>query len=201
MDRGAWKATVHKVAESQTQLKRLNTHASRTEVLWPVVFTYVYRAQQNSFFKKIPKQKGIQPSYWELVPSACHVTGSLEGLVRSLFPSKWLGHTIKTDSLVSLYLMYIPKVGWKIIVCQRIAEPWGFFSFLTLPLWIWYLEKILDQQPCIWNPFIHETNLSSSTVLLHQYLSNGIKTFTWIIHSGPWLSNISPFGVLDNRTT
>ena len=88
MDRGAWKATVHKVAESQTQLKRLNTHASRTEVLWPVVFTYVYRAQQNSFFKKIPKQKGIQPSYWELVPSACHVTGSLEGLVRSLFPSK-----------------------------------------------------------------------------------------------------------------
>ena len=122
-------------------------------------------------------------------------------LKESLFPSKWLGHTIKTDSLVSLYLMYIPKVGWKIIVCQRIAEPWGFFSFLTLPLWIWYLEKILDQQPCIWNPFIHETNLSSSTVLLHQYLSNGIKTFTWIIHSGPWLSNIRPFGVLDNRTT
>ena len=27
MDRGAWKATVHGVAKSQTQLKRLSTHA------------------------------------------------------------------------------------------------------------------------------------------------------------------------------
>ena len=201
MDRGAWKATVHGVAKSQTKLKRFSMPASHTEVLWPVVFTYVYRALPNSFFKKIPKQKGIQLSYWEVVPSACHVAGSLEGLERSRFPSKWLGHTIKADSLVSLYLMYIPKVKWKIIVCQRTAEPWGVFSFLTLPLWIWFLEKILDQRPCIWNPFIHEANLSSSTVWLHQYLSNGIKTCTWIMHSGPWLSNIRPFGVLDNRTT
>ena len=28
MDRGAWQATVHGVAKSQTQLKRLSTHAS-----------------------------------------------------------------------------------------------------------------------------------------------------------------------------
>ena len=27
MDRGAWQATVHRVAKSQTRLKRLNTHA------------------------------------------------------------------------------------------------------------------------------------------------------------------------------
>ena len=27
MDRGAWRATVHRAAESRTQLKRLNTHA------------------------------------------------------------------------------------------------------------------------------------------------------------------------------
>ena len=27
MDRGAWKATVHRVAQSQTQLKHLSTHA------------------------------------------------------------------------------------------------------------------------------------------------------------------------------
>ena len=27
MDRGAWQATVHWVAESQTQLKQLSTHA------------------------------------------------------------------------------------------------------------------------------------------------------------------------------
>ena len=27
MDRGAWKATVHRVAQSQTQLKQLSTHA------------------------------------------------------------------------------------------------------------------------------------------------------------------------------
>ena len=168
---------------------------------WATELNWTDRALRNTFFKKIPKQKGIQLSYWELVPSACHAAGSLEGLERSLFPSKWLGHTIKADSLVSLYLMYIPKVGWKIIVWQRIAEPWGVFSFLTLPLWIWYLEKMLDQQPCIWNPFIRETNWAAQLCLLHQYISNGIKTFTWIIHSGPWLSSIRLFGVLDNRTT
>ena len=27
MDRGAWRATVHRVAKSQKQLKRLSTHA------------------------------------------------------------------------------------------------------------------------------------------------------------------------------
>ena len=31
MDRGAWRATVHGVAESQTQLKLLSTHASQDE--------------------------------------------------------------------------------------------------------------------------------------------------------------------------
>ena len=30
MDRGAWKATVHKVAKSRTQLKRLSTHITFT---------------------------------------------------------------------------------------------------------------------------------------------------------------------------
>ena len=30
MDRGAWWATVHKVAKSQTQLKQLSTHASHS---------------------------------------------------------------------------------------------------------------------------------------------------------------------------
>ena len=29
MDKGAWWATVHRIAESQTQLKRLHTHAQR----------------------------------------------------------------------------------------------------------------------------------------------------------------------------
>ena len=29
MDRGAWRTTVHKVANSQTQLKRLSTHARK----------------------------------------------------------------------------------------------------------------------------------------------------------------------------
>ena len=29
MDRGAWRATVHGVAQSQTQLKQLNTHTCR----------------------------------------------------------------------------------------------------------------------------------------------------------------------------
>ena len=29
MDRGAWQATVHRIAKSQTQLKRLSTHTCR----------------------------------------------------------------------------------------------------------------------------------------------------------------------------
>ena len=32
MDRGAWRATVHKVAKSQTRLKRLSTHASNNKL-------------------------------------------------------------------------------------------------------------------------------------------------------------------------
>ena len=31
MDRGAWRATMHWVAKSQTQLKRLSTHAHKKE--------------------------------------------------------------------------------------------------------------------------------------------------------------------------
>ena len=31
-DRGAWRATVHKVAKSQTRLKRLSTHVSNNKL-------------------------------------------------------------------------------------------------------------------------------------------------------------------------
>ena len=34
MDKGAWWATVHKVAQSWTQLKRLSTHTFRTQILF-----------------------------------------------------------------------------------------------------------------------------------------------------------------------
>ena len=34
MDRGAWQATVHRVAKSRTQLKQLSTHAREHEELW-----------------------------------------------------------------------------------------------------------------------------------------------------------------------
>ena len=33
MDRGAWGATVHRVAQNQTRVKQLNTHASMLEGL------------------------------------------------------------------------------------------------------------------------------------------------------------------------
>ena len=32
MDRGAWQAKVHRVAQSQTQLMRLSTHAARMHI-------------------------------------------------------------------------------------------------------------------------------------------------------------------------
>ena len=33
MDRGAWQAVVHRVAQSRTRLKRLNTYTQGTEML------------------------------------------------------------------------------------------------------------------------------------------------------------------------
>ena len=32
MDRGTWRASVHRVAKSQTQLKQLSTHALQREI-------------------------------------------------------------------------------------------------------------------------------------------------------------------------
>ena len=49
MDRGAWRATIHGVAKSQTRLKRLSTHAHW--ILWwftAVVFQTVCQAQPDS---------------------------------------------------------------------------------------------------------------------------------------------------------
>ena len=34
LDRGSWQATVHRVAKSQTRLKRLSTHARVRTSLW-----------------------------------------------------------------------------------------------------------------------------------------------------------------------
>ena len=34
MDTGAWRAVVHEVAKSQTQLKKLNTHSTVLLVWW-----------------------------------------------------------------------------------------------------------------------------------------------------------------------
>ena len=41
MDRGAWQVTVHRVAQSQTGLKRFSTHIQHTilPVIW---YLYVY---------------------------------------------------------------------------------------------------------------------------------------------------------------
>ena len=45
MDRGAWRATVHGVAESQTRLKQLSTHPQHTKtldaILTLILFTYL----------------------------------------------------------------------------------------------------------------------------------------------------------------
>ena len=41
MDRGAWRATVHGVAKSQTQLKQLSVHASTLSVKMQLLFTEV----------------------------------------------------------------------------------------------------------------------------------------------------------------
>ena len=42
MDRGVWKATVHEVAKSQTQLKQLGTHAGTHISLSLCIYIYVY---------------------------------------------------------------------------------------------------------------------------------------------------------------
>ena len=45
MDRGAWRATVHRVTKSQTQLKRLSMHV--------YLYYYIYIAALNNFLKKL----------------------------------------------------------------------------------------------------------------------------------------------------
>ena len=44
MDIGAWQATVHRVTQNRTQLKRLNTHTQQVSLLlkvyWPEVITW-----------------------------------------------------------------------------------------------------------------------------------------------------------------
>ena len=42
MDRGAWQATVHRIVESQTQLKRLSTHTSMqlATIFSSIIYTY-----------------------------------------------------------------------------------------------------------------------------------------------------------------
>ena len=49
MDRGVWRATVHRVAKSQTQLKQLGTHAHKCEFLL-LLKLYSYSNATSSWF-------------------------------------------------------------------------------------------------------------------------------------------------------
>ena len=71
MDREAWWATVHRVAKSQTQLKRLNTHSQRTFSVFPFLlwvtlqWTWGYRwVSSQSWFQFLCSrtQSGISGS-------------------------------------------------------------------------------------------------------------------------------------------
>ena len=48
MDRGAWRATVHRVAKSQTRLKRLSMHARTYICIIKSVAVYLKLTQYNS---------------------------------------------------------------------------------------------------------------------------------------------------------
>ena len=50
MDRGAWRSTVHKVAQSQTRLKRLSTHCDGDTEQWLGV------SQMNILGKSLPRR-------------------------------------------------------------------------------------------------------------------------------------------------
>ena len=51
MDRGAWRATVHRVAYSQTQLKRLSRHTCSLLHQHPLIFSNLKRMSQAGINK------------------------------------------------------------------------------------------------------------------------------------------------------
>ena len=54
MDRGTWRATVHRVTKSQTQLKWLGMHARKVYGrLWPLGLKYKIMGCSNPFFREI----------------------------------------------------------------------------------------------------------------------------------------------------
>ena len=46
MDRGAWRDTIHRVAKSQTQLKRLSTHAYNVRIVFSR-YSHTHRMKQS----------------------------------------------------------------------------------------------------------------------------------------------------------
>ena len=70
MDRGAWWATVHRVAKSDTRLKRLGTHTSLCSGL-PLRFSFpAVLRKQTLWGVSIPSALFPSPR-----PSICHVLG------------------------------------------------------------------------------------------------------------------------------
>ena len=54
MDRGTWRATVHRVTKSQTQLKWVGMHARKVYGrLWPLGLKYKIMGCSNPFFREI----------------------------------------------------------------------------------------------------------------------------------------------------
>ena len=73
IDRVAWQATVHRLTESRTQLKRLSMHAQHSEVKW------------ENCSKKPPVPKGIL-TFYPISPPSPEMSLSLGESLRTRFP-------------------------------------------------------------------------------------------------------------------
>ena len=64
MDRGAWRATVHRVAKSQTRLKRLSMHARTYVCIIKSVAVYLKLTQYNSLVaQRVKCLPGMQETW------------------------------------------------------------------------------------------------------------------------------------------
>ena len=100
MDRGAWWATVHGVAKSQTQLKQLSTH---DRVSQPLIINLFLERDLCPTGSVSPENRNTPTACW--VTRATHLTSlglyllSLEGLMLKL-KLQYFGHLMqRTDSL------------------------------------------------------------------------------------------------------
>ena len=112
MDEGAWQATIHRVAKSQTQMKRLSKHAH--------THTYIYSHLLKSENKSCHVLLGF------FIKSQLEYLWTIRKIFSLIFPENW-----KLLSLASFNKLYFLLVNWFILFLAVLGlhcHTWAFSS-------------------------------------------------------------------------